>query len=152
MFVERFPQFDLIYLQNRGRLQKQVWWYWRIGETERKGGYNTGIASPEASVRNLPSAEVGEVAYLVRPSEAPNAPPIYIFNMITKELHYDLPTMETMRWTLESLRRLCDQFGVKELAMPRIGCGLDKLEWRRVRRMIEDVFGDSDVEISVFYL
>lgn len=36
-----------------------------------------------------------------------------------------------------------------KLAMPRIGCGLDKLEWSKVKAIIEEVFADTDVEILV---
>ena len=40
--------------------------------------------------------------------------------------------------------------GIK-IAMPRIGCGLDRLEWGNVRRMIKCLFADTDVEILVCY-
>merc|ERR1712241_1412478 len=40
--------------------------------------------------------------------------------------------------------------GVEGVAMPRIGCGLDLLEWRRVKRLLEEVFEDSDVKIVVY--
>jgi hypothetical protein len=36
--------------------------------------------------------------------------------------------------------------------MPRIGCGLDKLEWNKVRDIIEKVFADMDLTIHVFSL
>jgi hypothetical protein len=35
------------------------------------------------------------------------------------------------------------------LAMPRIGCGLDRLQWENVKFMIEFVFAKVDVEIVV---
>ncbi len=40
----------------------------------------------------------------------------------------------------------------KYLAMPKIGCGLDKLQWSKVREIICDVFKDVDIEILVCYL
>merc|ERR1712223_1061071 len=40
--------------------------------------------------------------------------------------------------------------GVEEVAMPRIGCGLDLLEWRRVKQLLEEVFKDSGRKIVVF--
>ena len=42
--------------------------------------------------------------------------------------------------------------GVKELCMPRIGSGLDKLDWGRVTAMIASVFKDVDMNITVYYL
>jgi len=38
------------------------------------------------------------------------------------------------------------------IAMPKIGCGLDKLDWSKVRSIIEDIFEDVDCEIVVMYL
>jgi hypothetical protein len=36
--------------------------------------------------------------------------------------------------------------------MPRIGCGLDLLEWRRVREMIRETFAGCDISITVYNL
>ena len=33
--------------------------------------------------------------------------------------------------------------------MPLIGCGLDKLKWGKVRKIIIDTFNDTDIEILV---
>lgn len=38
---------------------------------------------------------------------------------------------------------------VTKLAMPKIGCGLDILEWNKVSEIIKDVFKDTDIEILV---
>lgn len=35
--------------------------------------------------------------------------------------------------------------------MPRIGCELDKLNWDKVKEIIQEVFVDTDVEILVCY-
>ena len=34
----------------------------------------------------------------------------------------------------------CKSFNIQELAMPRIGSGLDNLDWSIVSRIIDDVF------------
>ena len=44
------------------------------------------------------------------------------------------------------------QMQIKRLAMPKIGCGLDKLKWEDVSKIIKDVFSDTDIEIIVCYL
>ena len=36
--------------------------------------------------------------------------------------------------------------------MPRIGCGLDQLDWQKVRDMIQDVFHGSTVQATVLTL
>lgn len=77
-----------------------------------------------------------------------------VFNLVTKQYYYDKPTYQTMRQALEDLyyklERLEFVFGNHvKLAMPLIGCGLDKLEWNKVSEIIKDVFKDADVEILV---
>ena len=76
---------------------------------------------------------------------------IKVFNMVTKNCYWEKPTYNTMRMALIDLRRWCKLDGVNKLAMPRIGCGLDRLEWENVRRMIKCLFADTDVEILVCY-
>lgn len=73
-----------------------------------------------------------------------------VFNLVTKDIYYHKPTYESLFDTLVSMRDQCEELDINKLAMPRIGCGLDKLQWDGgVRDMIEDVFGDSDIEILV---
>ena len=36
-----------------------------------------------------------------------------------------------------------------KIAMPKIGSGLDRLNWQDVEQIIKDVFADTDVEILV---
>ena len=47
---------------------------------------------------------------------------------------------------------MCKQFNIKKLAMPKIGCGLDRLQWSKVRENIKEAFKDIDIEIVVKYL
>ena len=75
------------------------------------------------------------------------------FNLVTKEKYWQKPTYETMRMALEDAKDLCEEtirYGyTMKLAMPRIGCGLDRLQWDKVKAIIEEVFADTDVEILV---
>jgi hypothetical protein len=57
-----------------------------------------------------------------------------------------------MKKALIVLRRQCEKYGVKKLAMPKIGCGLDGLYWNVVSHLIQEVFYDSDIEIIVCFL
>jgi O-acetyl-ADP-ribose deacetylase (regulator of RNase III) len=47
------------------------------------------------------------------------------------------------------MRDVCEQQGITHLAMPRIGCGLDRLKWEKVSVIIQDTFADMDIEIVV---
>lgn len=39
---------------------------------------------------------------------------------------------------------------VPKLAMPRIGCGLDGLNWTKVKEMVCQIFQSDAVEIAVY--
>jgi hypothetical protein len=47
------------------------------------------------------------------------------------------------------MRKLCEQFEVKRLAMPMIGTGLDKLNWDVVANLIDEVFKGADIQIKI---
>lgn len=72
-----------------------------------------------------------------------------VFNLVTKRNYWNKPTLQTMKNALVNLRDLyCYYPGVK-IAMPKIGCGLDRLNWADVSELIQEVFKDTDVEILV---
>lgn len=72
-----------------------------------------------------------------------------VFNLITKERYWHKPTYETLRGSLEIMRKLTLEFDINKIAMPVIGCGLDKLQWDKVSEIIKDVFQNDDIEILV---
>lgn len=75
--------------------------------------------------------------------------PPFIFNLVTKRNYWDKPTLETIKNALLWMQEQCEVYSVKKLAMPRIGCGLDRQKWSDVKKIIEDVFWDTDIEIVV---
>jgi hypothetical protein len=72
-----------------------------------------------------------------------------VFNLITKSKSRGKPTYLTLLAALEKMMVIAVQNNIKKIAMPRIGCGLDKLEWDRVKSLIEKVFQGKDIEILV---
>ncbi len=90
------------------------------------------------------SVSVGEVGVLVRDGR-------HIFYMVTKQRYFDKPTYESLSKCLRTLAKVCLEKKITSLAMPRIGCGLDKLQWEKVRKILEDSF-PSDMKINVYYL
>ena len=72
-----------------------------------------------------------------------------IFNLITKRNYWDKPTLKTLEEALDVMRFSLCLWGVKKVAMPRIGCGLDRLKWSDVKPLIAKVFSDTDIEIVV---
>ena len=74
------------------------------------------------------------------------------FNLITKEKYWQKPTYKSLELSLLKLKDLILAKEIKYIAMPRIGCGLDKLNWSKVRNSIQDIFKDTDIEILVCYI
>ena len=72
-----------------------------------------------------------------------------VFNLITKERYYQKPTYESLRVSLIDMRDLCNEIHVTKLAMPVIGCGLDRLDWNKVKEIICEVFENMNIEILV---
>jgi len=72
-----------------------------------------------------------------------------VFNLITKYRAWDKPTYGTLTRSLEDMKLKAIEKGVAKIAMPRIGCGLDGLQWHIVRNVIEDVFDDTEIEILI---
>ena len=75
-----------------------------------------------------------------------------IFNLITKEKYWHKPTYETITSCIEDLAFQCKKDNIQCLAMPIIGCGLDRLKWDKVREIIEKSFKDIDTEILICIL
>lgn len=75
-----------------------------------------------------------------------------VFNLITKKNYWGKPTYATIEATIEDMAHMCKVYNIKYLAMPKIGCGLDRLQWGKVREIIIKHFKELDIEIEIRYL
>lgn len=83
-----------------------------------------------------------------------------VLNLVTKPKYWQKPTYDSLRESLEYLHNILvyptkypnGTMCAKTLVMPRIGCGLDKLNWKNVKNMIKEIFEDTDIAIEVYYL
>ena len=91
----------------------------RINEIRKKAQENTGLVPLE-----------------IEPSK-------FLYNLVTKSKCYHKPTYQSLEKSLEALSLHVSQHEVTQLALPKIGCGLEKLEWPVVRYMIEKFFSVS---------
>ena len=64
----------------------------------------------------------------------------YIYNLVTKERFFDKPELSTLLTTLESMKSHATMYGVSTIAIPKIGCGLDQMNWQEVVKLLRDVF------------
>lgn len=72
---------------------------------------------------------VGDVNYLKN-----------LFTLFATPKKYARPSMEDLRKCIANLAQECVDLGIMYLAMPRIGCGHNKLNWDEVKDMICEEF------------
>ena len=75
----------------------------------------------------------------------------YIFNLITKNYYWEKPVLNSLRWALAHMFALAKSGEVKNISCPRIGCGIDQLEWSKVKTILEDFCKKyPDINITVY--
>lgn len=81
-----------------------------------------------------------------------------VFNLVTKERFYMKPTYTTLGLSIDNMIQTITfmrmyETQINSLRMPKIGCGLDKLKWSGVSRMlIEKISTLNDFNITVYEL
>lgn len=74
----------------------------------------------------------------------------YVFCLVTKEKYFHKPTYRNLELSLLELWKYCNAKKITALALPRIGCGLDKLEWDKVKCILKKIF--NGVRLTIYYL
>lgn len=73
-----------------------------------------------------------------------------IFYLVTKKRSKkDKPTLNALYKSVIAMKEFCLENGIKHIAMPKIGCGLDRLKWVQVKTMLQNVFTDSGINVTV---
>lgn len=85
---------------------------------------------------------VGGVAWLYREK--------YIYYLVTKEYYWERPTYENLKLCIKNLYLLCKNHDVQKISIPKLGCGLDKLEWYLVEQILNEEM--KEIKINVFWL
>ena len=75
-----------------------------------------------------------------------------IFNLVTKDSYKDSASYDALRTALNDMKITAYYMGIKKLAIPRLGCGKDKLDWNVVQEIIKEIFNDFDIDIEVCVL
>lgn len=74
----------------------------------------------------------------------------YIYYLITKQSSWGKPTYQLLHSSLSAMQQHMLKHNVKKLALPRIGCGLDGLNWAKVKDMLVEIFQADATELVVF--
>jgi O-acetyl-ADP-ribose deacetylase (regulator of RNase III) len=91
--------------------------------------------------------QVGEFA-----DHIPFGGPRRIYYLITKEKYFHKPTYESLESCLVAMRNDMIRYQITKLKIPKLGCGLDKLDWDRVKALIIAVFEHTTIHIQVWDL
>ncbi len=82
-------------------------------------------------VEELVEQQNGECAYVEKEGRR-------ILHLITKEKSSDRPTYDNLEQSLRNARRICLEQNITTLAIPKIGYGLDRLEWSKVETLVNN--------------
>lgn len=78
---------------------------------------------------------------------------VNVANLVTKKYFFNKPSYRTLEESLLDLKYYImntEKMDAKRLLMPRIGCGLDRLKWDKVKDILTNLFKDTEIEILVF--
>lgn len=75
----------------------------------------------------------------------------HIFNLIVKARAWQKASYENVREALQSMREIALERNIVTIAMPRICCEYDGLDWNIIHDMIFEVFDGDEIEIKVVY-
>lgn len=75
-----------------------------------------------------------------------------VISLVTKPKYWQKPTYDSLSKALVDLKEFCISDLVKTLVMPKIGCGLDRLSWNNVKKILKEIFEDTDINIEIYYL
>lgn len=105
----------------------------------------------EIKTKNI---EVGDNVYYQNPQNGR-----FIVNMITKNNYWNKSYkmkqgeyLNNLKSCLMNLKEYMKNHQISQLAMPKIGCGLDGCSWSEVRKIIEMVFQNEPIRILICYL
>ena len=76
----------------------------------------------------------------------------FLFHLIVKPRFFHKPTYRSLRKALLALRDQMNFYRIDKLGIPNLSCGLDKLDWTEVQKIIHETFRDSKLELPVFTL
>ena len=71
----------------------------------------------------------------------------YMYNLVTKERFCDKANL-----TLEAMKFHASMNGISTIAIPKLGCGLDQMNWQEVVKLLRDIFAYADVQLVVYTL
>ena len=77
----------------------------------------------------------------------------HVFYLVTKRRFFHKPSYYSLTQALQALRSHMEALGLSDLGIPgKMSCGLDNLNWERVKEIIVGIFANSNITIHVFHI
>lgn len=73
-----------------------------------------------------------------------------VFHLVTKDKCRDLPTYDNFEKSLIEMRKWCQVNDITSISVPRLGCGLDRLDYLKVLKIICRVFEGTEMTITIY--
>ena len=77
----------------------------------------------QPTLKSIETPQVGASVSMHIPSQNKS-----IFNLVTKSQYFKKPSYYDLTRSLRSMKKQLIEQGIKQIALPKIGCGLDKLQ------------------------
>lgn len=73
-----------------------------------------------------------------------------IFNVATKNHWKDPSKIEWIISCLDAIVFHTKHFNIRSIAIPALGCGNGKLEWHKIKRIMEDMLQDLNTDVYIY--
>ena len=74
----------------------------------------------------------------------------YIQNLVTRTKYSEKSNLPTLSLTLEETKSHARLYAIPTIGIPKLGCGLDQMNWQEVVKLLEDIFAYSNIRIVVY--
>ena len=99
----------------------------------------------QPTLRSIETPQVGASVSMNIPSQNKS-----IFHLVTKSQYFKKPSYYDLTRSLRCMKKQLIEQGIKQIAFPKIGCGLDKLQEHSVFNIIYDIFRKSDIKVFIY--
>ena len=72
------------------------------------------------------------------------------YNLVTKRKLFHRSNYDTLQMSLLAMKRHMERHTIKEIGIPRLGSGYDKLHWPTVFSLLYRTFPDLNIKIILF--
>ena len=73
----------------------------------------------------------------------------FVYNLVTKRRFFHKPTYDTLQLSLLALKQHILRHNLKEISIPRLGSGYDRLHWPTVSGLLYQVFANTNITINI---